>query len=458
MMREVKADRVGVIIVRRLDRLHRNLKDFLDTLAEVDAHDVALHSITEHVDTKSASGRLLVNILMSFHAFQSEKLREDVIAGMHQKIREGGWANRAPMGYLMEDGALVVDEKTAEAVREGFRMAAKGASLREIAEPLAKQISTVAYILTNPIYAGFTYEHQDRLPSHPRTYERLAASEGVYRGDHEPLIAEREWDMVQFERSRVSPAIFAQRHLLAGLLRCECGAATTVVTSSPPTKLYRCCRRPHCYSISMRRLELTMLNYLNEVQSSPEMAEQIRTALQEQVAEAKRTVDEQLDKARKEYERASREENRWRKLYVEEKITEGEYLRGAPALVHTREHWEGRVDVLEGIPVAAQNDLDIFEAQALLLRSSFNVQSLWDGMTEPEKAVLVREFVEYMVMGRTHLTVKINGFPEVDIPYVETRGRPRKIPPTGSLPDNIGGSVFRPERCVVRTTTHKLVA
>ena len=458
MMRDVKAGRVDVLIVRRLDRLHRNLRDFLETLAFLEEHDVALHSITEHVDTKSATGRLLVNILMAFHAFQSEKLREDVMAGMHEKLRGGGWANQAPIGYRMEEGELLVDEETAEVVRESFRMAMEGASLRDIAEPTGRQISSVAYMLTNPVYAGYVFEHRDKLPRHPRTHQRLRESEGVYPATHEALVGKEEWDMVQHTRARVSPGTTPQRHLLAGLLRCgNCGAAAEQGHYSPTKRVYRCSRKPRCYSVSTRRVEITLLHYLDQLQREPALAEEIRQALEKEHTIAERSVHERLVQARHEYEKAAREENRWRTLFVEAKIDEDEWLRGSPSLGATRQHWEDRVAVLEDLPLKAEQNLVAFEEHAALLHGALKISSLWDDMTEPERGVVIREFVEWMKMGQKELTVKCYGFPEVALPYVELRGRPRN-PANGRVTEDIVCSLSKPAIRVVRTTPYLRVA
>ena len=428
LMKAIRSGTIEHLVVWRMNRLHRNLRQFLDSIALLEAHDVQLHSITEHVDTKSATGRLLVNILASFHAFESDKLAEDVKAGTRQKIREGGWANHAPRGYQMEHGTLVVDPEQGERVREAFRRAAEGQRLRELGSFLEAHPQSVLYMLTNPVYAGYVYEGRNRLPDAPRTHARLSEAEGVVLGVHEALVSAELWDRVQIERSRVRQAPGDKsRHLFSGILKCSCKAPAEIAYPGN-RKVYRCAGTPRCHSVSAARLEATLLLHLDDLQTDPRFTDAIRSELQARIKAMEAKVGEGLAAARRQLKDVERQEARWRKLYMREKISEDTYLEEAPSLEAQRWELELRVGVLESGPERAKEDLAAFEQQALSLLRLPRISELWDHWSDPERAVVIRELVESMVMEKTHLVVKAHGMPAVRLPYAELRGRGPKTP------------------------------
>lgn len=56
---------IGAVVVLKLDRLTRSVRDLADLLELFAKHDCALVSVSEHINTNSASGRLLLNLLAS---------------------------------------------------------------------------------------------------------------------------------------------------------------------------------------------------------------------------------------------------------------------------------------------------------------------------------------------------------------------------------------------------------
>ena len=77
------------VVVFRLDRAFRSVKDMHDTLAAWDAVGISFKSIREQFDTGTAVGRLLLNLLAAVAEFELELIRERVIAGMDRARRQG---------------------------------------------------------------------------------------------------------------------------------------------------------------------------------------------------------------------------------------------------------------------------------------------------------------------------------------------------------------------------------
>ena len=77
------------VVVFKLDRAFRSVKDMHDTLAAWDMVGVSFKSIREQFDTSTAVGRLLLNLLASVAEFELEMIRERVKAGMDRARRQG---------------------------------------------------------------------------------------------------------------------------------------------------------------------------------------------------------------------------------------------------------------------------------------------------------------------------------------------------------------------------------
>ena len=77
------------VVVWRLDRLGRSLRDLLDISEMLRERDVALRSLTDHIDTGTAAGRMLYAVLGAVAQFERDVLRERTVAGMRAAKRRG---------------------------------------------------------------------------------------------------------------------------------------------------------------------------------------------------------------------------------------------------------------------------------------------------------------------------------------------------------------------------------
>lgn len=83
-----------VLIVYKLDRLARSLKDLLQILEQLEHCGCGFRSLTEPIDTVSPAGKLMLNILGSVAEFERSLIRERAIAGQVAAIRQGRWPGR----------------------------------------------------------------------------------------------------------------------------------------------------------------------------------------------------------------------------------------------------------------------------------------------------------------------------------------------------------------------------
>jgi site-specific DNA recombinase len=149
-----------VVLVYKLDRLSRSVADINKLLQTFEDNHVSFKSATEPYDTTTAQGKLLINIFASLAQFEREQLAERVYMGMTKKAtlgeRNGG---RAPFGYTLVDGKLVIKDEEASLVKEMFRMYMNGHGIRAVTLYMNqfgvdKGIRTIGRMLENPVYAG----------------------------------------------------------------------------------------------------------------------------------------------------------------------------------------------------------------------------------------------------------------------------------------------------------------
>ena len=89
LLAEVRARKVDVVVVYKVDRLTRSLADFAKLIELFEAHAVSFVSVTQSFNTTSSMGRLTLNILLSFAQFEREVIGERVRDKIAASKRKG---------------------------------------------------------------------------------------------------------------------------------------------------------------------------------------------------------------------------------------------------------------------------------------------------------------------------------------------------------------------------------
>jgi site-specific DNA recombinase len=131
-LQEGKAD---ALIVAKLDRLSRSVKDMGYLLETFFQKRFTLIVVQEQVDTSTAAGRLVLNVLMSVAQWEREAIGERTRDALCQKRNEGRVYGPVPFGYRREGDSLVEDENEKRAVTLILELRAKGWNYTKIAEP-----------------------------------------------------------------------------------------------------------------------------------------------------------------------------------------------------------------------------------------------------------------------------------------------------------------------------------
>ena len=97
-----------VLVVWKLDRLSRSLKDLLLTLEKIEEAGAGFQSLTEAVDTTTPAGRMMMQIVGSFAEFERAMLRERTRHGLEVARKEGRIGGRRPKLTVQQQDEIVV--------------------------------------------------------------------------------------------------------------------------------------------------------------------------------------------------------------------------------------------------------------------------------------------------------------------------------------------------------------
>lgn len=140
MLRTGKAD--GLVIAK-LDRLTRNVGDWQTLIDSYfgERAGKALYSVSDSIDTTTAGGRLVLNVLLSVAQWEREAIAERTSTALQHKIAKGERCGKVRFGYdLAADGVSLIPNAQEQEVITLIRdLKASGLSLRKIAGELNKR-------------------------------------------------------------------------------------------------------------------------------------------------------------------------------------------------------------------------------------------------------------------------------------------------------------------------------
>jgi site-specific DNA recombinase len=232
LLDDIRARKIDVIVVYKVDRLTRSLADFAKLVELFDAQGVSFVSVTQQFNTTTSMGRLTLNVLLSFAQFErevtSERIRDKIAASKRKGLWVGG---PLPLGYAMKDGKIGVVEDEAERVRLIYRRYLELGGVNALVRDLRdKDIRTkIRLRATGATYGGIPFERGSLFYL---LRNRFYIGEVKYKGEilpgEQPAIMDRRlFDAVQQKLtdqwSHRNHAKAKSDHLLTGLLYDDAG-------------------------------------------------------------------------------------------------------------------------------------------------------------------------------------------------------------------------------------------
>jgi site-specific DNA recombinase len=223
MIADLERGRASGVIIHKIDRSARNLKDWAH-LGELIDRGIEVHFAHDNLDLTTRGGRLAADLQAVVAADYIRNLRDEVRKGFYGRLKQGLYPLPAPRGYLNRGKGKPkeIDPVVGPLVRQAFELYGTGNhglhTLRaEIAErglrslrgaPLS--LSNISNMLHNPFYMGVI---------------RIDRTNETFEGIHEPLISKTLFDRVQRILSgRLYARTQTHRFLFRRLIKCErCG-------------------------------------------------------------------------------------------------------------------------------------------------------------------------------------------------------------------------------------------
>lgn len=101
LMRDIKLEKINILVCYRLDRISRNVADFSSTLEILQEHHVNFISISEQFDTSTPMGRAMIYIASVFAQLERETTAERVRDNMAELAKNGKWTGgKIPLGFI----------------------------------------------------------------------------------------------------------------------------------------------------------------------------------------------------------------------------------------------------------------------------------------------------------------------------------------------------------------------
>ena len=237
LLDDIRAKRVDVIVVYKVDRLTRSLADFAKIVEVLDAQGVSFVAVTQQFNTTTSMGRLTLNVLLSFAQFEREIAGERIRDKIKASRQKGMWmGGSVPLGYEVKDRALVINKTEAKKVRLIFKRYVELGSVDALAEELDKKKILSHRRVTQdgktiggkPITRGNLY----MILQNP-TYLGMVVHKGTtYQGLHRPIVDREVWNRVQDQlaKNRVNHRKQTRARvpsLLTGLVFDEAGERLT---------------------------------------------------------------------------------------------------------------------------------------------------------------------------------------------------------------------------------------
>ncbi|MCD6416386.1 MAG: recombinase family protein [Planctomycetes bacterium] len=223
MLYDAEQEAFDTLLVFRVDRLSRKVRELAQMVDELSKHGVTLKSITEPFDTASAAGKMMLQMLGVFAEFEHATIVERTRVGMEKKAKGGDFVGGVvPYGYRLDpEKGLVVREEEALIVRKMFKMYTFG---REGTSTIITKLNQagcrkrsgkkwdkhiVLRILRNPLYIG-----------------KLRWREVIYEGNHEAIVSEelfaKAQEILQERAKELNGRLFhnGEERLLSGIIKC----------------------------------------------------------------------------------------------------------------------------------------------------------------------------------------------------------------------------------------------
>jgi DNA invertase Pin-like site-specific DNA recombinase len=300
MLRSLRRGQADGVIIHKIDRFARNLKDWAE-IGQLHDAGIDVHFANESVDFSSPGGVLSADVQAVVAAHYIRNLREEVKKGYYGRLKQGLCPKPAPLGYLNngEGKPKTIDPVYGPIVKRAFELYASGHySQYELTEELYRMglrtratptraggkkvtVNVVARILSNPFYVGEL---------------RVRKSGQVFAGVHPPLISKDLFEQVKAVLSgKCILRTKTRQFTFSRIVKCSECSRSLIGETHKGLVYYRCHQRHElAVTLKQEQIEQQFLELFRRLQLSSEEKEIIDLICREKKENWNTQVKEQI--------------------------------------------------------------------------------------------------------------------------------------------------------------------
>ena len=430
-------DFVDAVIVWRIDRLSRSVKDTLRIMEIFEEKGKDLISITEpFLSVRGDSqSRLMLHIFSSFAQYERDLIRERTLYGKLEKAKKGLVpAGKAPYGYKYENHQYKIIEEEAKVVKLIFKLYKEYKSIGEVVRHLNKNgyrdrenkfwnLSRVNKILRNEVYKGI-YVYNKRTATKKNGHWIKPKEEWVIVERKDWAIIDEELfnevqEILNLNKTSTSKRLGTGKSLFGGFIECGvCGRKMVVKSTHRKTPYYRCksyderipCDNDYVFEPFLEEASISIIKQLAEMDKK-EIYKQILKELEND------TLNNQLKFINKEKEKIQK----LIKLFTnefEKYLLEGKEIPSS--LRNKLIEYEEKLKKLEVEEERILIEKQKTEKEAISWKEFIemlkDIEYLFEIATREEKKLLYKSIFEKIIFTRGKVKAYIKGR-EFELPY-----------------------------------------
>jgi site-specific DNA recombinase len=443
LLTEIREGRVEAVVVYRLDRLSRNVRDiygFLDLIRET---GVAFVSVTEGFDTSTAMGRAMLGVAAVFAQLTREMIAENTRDGMLRKGLDGYFignkTNVFGYDYSPEKGELVVNPREAVIVRQVFNWftehkfgtvkIARLLNLQGTRTKAGRQWAhtSIRNMVRNVIYLGeIRVDGEVVAARHPAiiSREQFGVAEAIIRG-----------------RATLPPRSQQSKHLLSGIAVCgRCGKRLAAHYLHSKTRGYTHVNvfyhHPRttqvaelgCAGIAKAapRLEAAVLEKIAEASRSGMIEKLVLADVQSRESKKRVPMLKQRDQLLLELAEMGERFTQWADRLDTGKIDEEQFAVQNQRLLERKAQLQKQLGALDD-ELEAEQTLEVTLAEVRKALKDFS--AVWEALTLEERRETLRLLIEHLKVYKEHAELKLLFLDPISFSTDFRHGtRPRRAP------------------------------
>lgn len=320
LMNDVMKKKISMILVYRLDRFTRSVRDLYNMLETLEKYNCSFKSATELYDTSSAMGRMFIGLVALLAQWETENLSERVKMALEEKVSGGERVGGIPFGFDLNDKEKLAPNEQAAVILEMINNLKSGKSVNAIAKYLSKTNNDKVIWHPNSVF---------RLLRNPALYGATKWNDDVYENTHDGIITKEEFlklqkmldDQSQHRRREVE-----NTYLFQGVIACpHCGNPFSVNRYVRKRKdgseyqgaIYKC---QVCYKEGRVMLQIGEGRFLEALKDYME-----NVNLDEKYMEPVKEERGELDILLKQLQRVEKTREKYQRAWAADKMTDREF-------------------------------------------------------------------------------------------------------------------------------------